>query len=262
MRTFGGSSASSNRPITSFAKYSRYGSTVLLNASSDETSSFFMNSRAHVGTFDQKLLVVPIQLVKLALLPGDRTVRSVDRWLMPSIGCQLRPPESERSRASARLRSAPNGPVPSGPLVTSSIDAAGFEPSHEPLAPSRPRDLTLSRLGVVSRPGAPPVPGGITNSGPFDASTTSIRGAIRLATSASPNCSSSPKTFRSTGCRQMSLRSPKKPLTHTARSAGRGPRHRVRSSRLHRSRKPRSSARSPCWSDFRASTRARTFCTS
>ncbi len=97
--------------------------------------------------------------------------------------------------------SLPNGPFPSGPLTTNSIDAFGSRPATSRRAFSTSA-LTLSRSGVVSRPGAPPVPGGITNSGPFDASTTSFRGAIKLATSASPNCSSSPKTFRSTGCRQ------------------------------------------------------------
>ena len=36
--------------------------------------------------------------------------------------------------------------------------------------------LTVASLGVVSRPGAPPVPGGMTNSGPLAASTINVRG--------------------------------------------------------------------------------------
>ena len=55
---------------------------------------------------------------------------------------------------------------------------------------------------MASRPGPPPVPGGTTTSGPFAASTIKGRGAIRLAISASPNCSSRPKTLRSIGSSQ------------------------------------------------------------
>ena len=84
----------------------------------------------------------------------------------------------------------------------------GFQPGHQLACPF---DLGLDRfeLGRGQSPGAPPVPGGMTNSGPLAASTINVRGAIKLATSASPNCSSRPKTLRSTGCRQTSLRSSK-----------------------------------------------------
>ena len=92
---------------------------------------------------------------------------------------------------------------------TSSIRASGFSARQSSLRARSTSALTVSSLGVVSRPGAPPVPGGMTNSGPLAASTINVRGAIRLATSASPNCSSRPKTLRSTGCRQTSLRSSK-----------------------------------------------------
>ncbi len=122
----------------------------------------------------------------------------------------------------------------------------------------------MSSPGDVNRPGAPPVPGGMTNSGPLAASTIRARGATSEAISASPNCSSRPKTLRSTGWRHTSLRSPKYPLTQAALI--RGSRAAAYSATAPPSPKPKIPTRSLCpWpraSRSSASTSASTFWTS
>ena len=63
------------------------------------------------------------------------------------------------------------------------------------------------------RAGAPRPPGKDIF-GPGAASIINARGAISEASSASPNCSSNPKMFRSIGSSQMFCLESKYPLTH------------------------------------------------
>ena len=153
-----------------------------------------------------------VELVELAGLAGAWRRRSC---LMLGRGSgRSRPASSWASgvdasrRALQEPRRVPNGPAPSGPLATSSIRGAGLEPGDR--APG-PLDLGLDgrelRASSVARRAAGPrrddelgALGRLDDQGP--------RGD-QAATSASPNCSSRPKTLRSTGWRQTSLRSSK-----------------------------------------------------
>ena len=62
----------------------------------------------------------------------------------------------------SRLNRMPRAP---SPLSTKSNGGDGLNPFDQPPG-ARPRFRTSSSFGVVSRPGAPPVPGGTTSSGP------------------------------------------------------------------------------------------------
>ena len=73
-----------------------------------------------------------------------------------------------------------------------------------PVAPHFALDRCKLGRNEAARSAAPAR--AIAASGALAASTISFRGAIRLASSASPNCSKRPNTFRSIGSCQRSLR--------------------------------------------------------
>ncbi len=97
--------------------------------------------------------------------------RSSTAWRVSRRGSSSRQKVSEAPRRSRTGRFRP------GPLVTSSI-VGRASAGHELACPF---DLGLDRLepGCRQPPGAPPVPGGMTNSGPLAASTIRVRGAIK-----------------------------------------------------------------------------------
>src|SRR5262249_59800046 len=96
-------------------------------------------------------------------------------------------PRRSRSKAS----SDPNGPAPSGPLLTSSIGGTGLSPATRARARSASAP-TILRAGAVNRPGAPLVFGGAEAPGPLAASTIRAQGAATEGSQWPPDSPASP----------------------------------------------------------------------
>ena len=202
--------------MTSSAKNSRYGSTDLRIGVDRAGVELLHELLASIRALDQELLVMAVELVELPRLAvaATSTSRAIDFGSRRSDGSVRRGRFEPGIRIDAPEELTQGLVGPERPCAIGSardqLDPRGrLEPGEPALRARSTSRGTVSSSGVVNRPGAPPVPGGMTNSGPLAASTIRVRGAMSEATSASPNCSSRPKTFRSTGWRQTSLRSSK-----------------------------------------------------
>ena len=182
-----------------------------MKASSEESVELLHELAADVGALDQELLVVAVELVELAGLAGldaGRPCSCRAGPAGPSSGLQFRAGHQRLEKLLKGLL----GPERSGSVRAACRPARSrasvFSPAIELACPV---DLGLDglELGRGQSPGRAAGARRDDEFGALAASTIKVRGAIKLATSASPNCSRRPKTLRSTGCRQTSLRSSK-----------------------------------------------------